>query len=509
MNKMNQKNTNIDVQYPKNGTQSFSNELSGGLIPPQSIDIEEAILGAILLESKNSIETIDLMKPEFFYKEAHSRIFYAIKSLHGKREPIDILTVVQELKRNNELDWVGGAYFISQITNRVASSANIEAHSRIVIQQYIKRQIILSASEIIKKSYDPTLDTFELIENFSRASSKIEDEISQGVEFKHISSVLDDEAESYLKRSLASDKDQLIGVDTGFTELNKLTGGWQNPDLIILAARPAMGKTSLCLKFAREAAMKSKVNVGIFSLEMSDLQLVQRLILSESEVNSDQYKFGVLPHYAEEQVINARKSLRQNGIYIDDTPSISIPLIRTKVRKMMRTNPLGLLIVDYLQLVTTGESGRKNREQEISYISSSLKAIAKEFKIPVIALSQLSRAVEQRGGDKKPQLSDLRESGAIEQDADMVMFIHRPEYYGITQDENGESTSGKAEIIIAKHRNGSVGEISTKFISTITKFIDPYAGEKLLSGGNDSVQNGIQRNDNFLNQKNDWQDQPF
>jgi replicative DNA helicase len=496
-------------QYPKNTTQSFPNELSGGLIPPQSTDIEEVILGAILIESKNCIETIDLMKSEFFYKPAHATLFTAIKSLHGKREPIDIVTVVQELKKNNELDFVGGAYFIAQITNRVASSANIEAHSRIVIQQYIRREIILSASTIIKKSYDDSLDTFELIEDFSRASSKIEEEISQGADFKHITSVIDQEAEAYLKRSLASQKDELIGVDTGFTELNKLTGGWQTPDLIILAARPAMGKTALALKFAREAAAKSKINVGIFSLEMSDLQLVQRLIISEAEVNSDQYKFGVLPHFAEEQVIAARKSLRQNGIYIDDTPSISIPLLRSKVRKMMRTNPLGLLIVDYLQLVTTGEAGRKNREQEISYISSSLKAIAKEFKIPVIALSQLSRAVEQRGGDKKPQLSDLRESGAIEQDADMVMFIHRPEYYGITQDENGESTLGKAELIIAKHRNGAVGELNVTFIAHLTKFTDPYAGESLLSGGNTSSQNGIVPNDDFLNQKNDWSDQPF
>ena len=498
------KNLKQSNQYPELRTHFNSPELSGALVPPQATDIEEAILGAFLIEFKNCLEIIDLLKPEHFYKEVHATIFKSIQNLQKARQPVDLLTVVQDLKKNDALEICGGAYFLSNLTNRIGSASHAETHARIIIEKYLRREIIKQASAIIKNAYDDTSDTFEVMENFSRASAKIEEFVSDGVNFQHIGKIIENESEAYLARSLASKKNDLIGVNTGFVELNKLTGGWQNPDLIILAARPAMGKTSLALEFALKASEKSKVNVGIFSLEMSDIQLVQRMIIAKSEVNSDQYKFGVLPHYAEDQVIETRKQMRLMGIYIDDTPSISIPVIRTKVRKMMRTNPLGLIIVDYLQLVTTGESSRKNREQEISYISSSLKAIAKEFKIPIIALAQLSRAVEQRGGDKRPQLSDLRESGAIEQDADMVMFLHRPEYYGITQDENGESTLGRADLIVAKHRNGATADVQIKFISSTTKFIDPFEGEKILTSDS-----SLMPNEEFLNNKEDWGDHPF
>lgn len=464
--------------------------LESGKIPPQSIEIEQAVLGALMLERNALTAVIDILKPGVFYKDAHQKIYLAITRLFARTEPVDILTVTNELKSQGVLDEVGGPYYITQLTNRVASSANIEYHARILLQKFIQRELIRISGSVIRDAYEDTTDVFELMDeaeqelfnvsenNFRRAHADMQSLVREAI----------DEIQA------ARDSDgHLRGVPSGFDDLDKVTAGWQKSDLVVLAARPGMGKTAFVLSMARNSSVDFKKPIAIFSLEMSAVQLVTRLISSESEISGEKLRKGNLEDYEWEQLTKKVGPLLESPMYIDDTPALSVFELRAKCRRLKEQHDIQMVVIDYIQLMTAGiDTKNGNREQEISTISRSLKSLAKELNIPVIVLSQLNRSVETRGGSKKPQLSDLRESGAIEQDADMVLFIYRPEYYGIDQDEDDRPTAGMAKLIIAKHRNGALGEIGLRFRANFARF------ENLLSDGGSDMNNGpIQPNQNF------------
>jgi len=437
-----------------------------GKIPPQAPEVEEAVLGALMLERDAFTGVAAILKAESFYKEEHQKIFNVIQHLVVNEKPVDLLMVTQELKNRLQLDEVGGPVYITQLTSRVASAAHIEFHARIIAQKYIQRELIRISSEIQVKSYDDSLELDDLIDYAESALFKVtEGNISK--ESQPIKPLLRAAIERIEEN--ANKPDGLSGIASGFYKLDKITSGWQNSDLMIVAGRPAMGKTAFVLSMARNMAVSKQVPVALFSLEMSSMQLVLRLIASETELGSDKIKSGKLEDW-EWELFNRRiKNLENAPLYIDDTPALSVFEFRAKCRRLKMQYGIGIVIVDYLQLMTVGNDVKGNREQEVSTISRNLKAIAKEIDVPIIALSQLNRSVESREG-KRPQLSDLRESGAIEQDADMVMFIHRPEAYGITQDTDGNSLIGVAEIIVAKHRNGSTGDFQLAFKSSLAKF---------------------------------------
>ncbi len=440
-----------------------------GKIPPQALDLEEAVLGAMMLENDRLAEVIEVLKPEVFYKESHQIIFSAIQRLFGQNEPVDILTVTEELRKTGELDIAGGPYFITMLTNRVASTANIEFHSRIILQKFIQRELIRVSSDIIKDAYEDTTDVFDLLDKAENGLFSIS-EGSIGKSYMDMQSIITEAI-----KEIAAGRNQegkLRGVGSGFTELDRITSGWQKSDLIIIASRPGMGKTAFALTMARNAAIDFKKPVAVFSLEMSSIQLVTRLMSSETEIPQEKLRKGNLEDHEWAQ-LNARiSSLIEAPLYIDDTAALSIFDLRAKCRRLKAHHDIQMVIVDYLQLMQGSQDTRGNREQEISSISRALKTLAKELNIPVIALSQLSRASEKREKAAKPILSDLRESGSIEQDADMVMFIYRPEYYKIDVDENGDSTAGVADIIIAKNRNGPLKDVRIRFISKYAKFVD-------------------------------------
>jgi len=447
-----------------------SNELSEilGKVPPQSIDLEEAVLGALMLEKDALSTVIDILKPESFYKDANAEIYKAIQDLFNKSEPVDLLTVTNELKSAGKLDFVGGAYYLSELTTKVNSAANIETHSRIITQHSIKRELIRISSEVQRDAYEDTMDVFDLLDRTEQALFDVS-ETNIRRNYADIRSIMAEAMHELESRK--EHKSGITGVATGFTELDRITSGWQKSDMVIIAARPGMGKTAFMLSAMRNSAVDHGQAVAFFSLEMSAVQLINRLISAEAELESDKIKKGNLADYEWEQLIHKSGKLTEAPIFIDDTPALSIFELRAKCRRLKAQHDIKLVIIDYLQLMTGDTSkGGGNREQEIASISRALKNIAKELNVPVIALSQLSRAVETRGGDKRPQLSDLRESGSIEQDADMVMFLYRPEYYGITEDENGMPTAGTGEVIISKHRNGSLGSVQLKFIGKFTKF---------------------------------------
>lgn len=445
-----------------------------GKVPPQAVDLEEAVLGAIMLEKDALTSVIDILKPELFYKEAHQIIFSAIHRLFAKSEPVDILTVTNELKRSSELEIIGGAYYITQLTNRIASSANVEYHVRIITQKYIQRELIHISSEIIKEAFEDTTDVFDLLDKAEQGLFAVS-ESNLRRNYEDMQSLVR-EAIKEIEAARTQDA-HLRGVPSGFTEIDRITAGFQKSDLIILASRPGMGKTALALTIARNVSIDFNKPVAIFSMEMSSIQLVTRLISCETQLPAEKLRRGTLENYEWEQLNAKISKLIDSPLFIDDTPALSIFELRAKCRRLKAQHNIELIIVDYLQLMVGQADGKGNREQEISHISRSLKAMSKELNIPIIALSQLSRAVETRGGSKRPILSDLRESGAIEQDADLVMFIYRAEYYKLDQDENGNPTAGMAEISIAKHRNGSLGTITLRFISKFAKFTDPETGD--------------------------------
>lgn len=468
----------------------MSGELNEGKLPPQALDLEEAVLGAMLIEKEAPVRVLDVLTTSAFYKDANQIIYEAIKGLFEKGEPVDILTVTNHLRQDGKLEAAGGAYYITQLTNRVTSSANIEYHSKILIQKWIQRELIRISGEITKDAFDVTADAFQLLDDAEKRLFAVKND-SIKKNYDSIDSLIHKAINQI--ESLKDNNDGLTGIASGFTALDRITAGWQRSDLVILAARPGMGKTAFVLSMARNAAVQFNVPVAIFSLEMSSIQLVTRLISGEAQLSGEKLKTGNLKDYEWEQLNVRVQEMSKAPIYIDDTPQLSIFDLRAKARRLKSNRGIELLIVDYLQLMR-GDDGSKggNREQEISYISRNLKALAKELDIPIIALAQLSRAVEQRP-DKKPILSDLRESGSIEQDADMVGFIYRPEYYGFKEDEAGNDVTGMAEIIIAKHRNGPTDTARLRFRGEFAKFedlpVDPmgHGGYDPMGMGDQSV----------------------
>ena len=471
-----------------------------GRIPPQAIDLEEAVLGAIMVERDAIIEVLDILKPESFYKDAHQKIYKTIIKISMAERPIDILTVTEELRKEGELEEVGGPAYVTQLTGRVASAAHLEFHARIVAQKYIQRELIRVSSEIQSKAFDDSIDVDELLDFseqqlFEIAEGNIKKEMAQ------INSLIKEAIHQIEEASKR--EDALSGVPSGFTKLDRLTSGWQPSDLIIIAARPSMGKTAFALSMARNMAVDHNQPVAVFSLEMASLQLVNRLIVAETLLPSDRIRNGRLERWEWEQLDYKIKSLVEAPIFIDDTPAISIFELRAKCRRLKNLHDIKVIVIDYLQLMSGPPELKGSREQEVSSISRSLKGIAKELNVPIIALSQLNRSVEMRSGSKRPQLSDLRESGAIEQDADLVLFIHRPEKYGIHQDDDGNSLRGIAEIIVAKHRNGAIDDISLKFKEEFAKFTDIEEVEPIFDDDSNSLTIGSKMNVDEGSENND------
>lgn len=493
MNQDNQNKTRKRIITP---TGTPVNEI--GKLPPQAVELEEAVLGAMLLEKEALSTVIDILSPASFYKEQNGKVFAAIVALFNRSEPVDILTVTQELKRNGELEFVGGSYYVSALTNRIASSANIEFHARIVAQKFLQRELIRIGTETIKTAYEESTDVFELLDHTTKNIFEI---LDSNVRKQHdkMSTLIAKAIEEI--ETAANQTDGLLGVPSGFTAMDRITGGWQKSDLLILAARPGMGKTAFVVTMAKNAAVEFSRPVAIFSLEMSSIQLVKRLISSETELPQDKILKGNLDNHEFIQLNERIKKLSTAPLFIDDTPALSIFELRAKARRLKENQKIELIIIDYLQLMSGGPDSKGNREQEISQISRGLKSLAKELEIPIIALSQLSRQVENRpGGSKRPQLSDLRESGAIEQDADMVMFIYRPEYYGLEVDENNEPTRGRAEVIIAKNRHGALETVKLRFIGQYAKFadLDYNEGQDIIYQGGAPKQ--LEQNNDFLAQ---------
>jgi len=459
----------VRTQKPNKGTLI---NLEKGKLPPQAVELEEAVLGAMMIDKKGVDDVIDILNADAFYKPAHQIIFNAIFTLFNESEPIDLLTVASQLKKDGQLESAGGDFYLVGLTQKVASSAHIEFHARIIIQKYIQRRLISISSEIIDEAYDETSDVFDLLD---AAETKLF-EVTQG-NLKKSSEAAEGLVSQALKKiEEISNKEGMSGIPSGFTKLDALTSGWQPSDLVILAARPGMGKTAFVMSMAKNVAIDFEIPVAIFSLEMSSVQLITRMISSETGISSGKLRKGDLQPHEWEQLNVKVKNLSKAPMFIDDTPSLSIFDLRAKARRLASQHGVKMIIIDYLQLMTAGNmnKGGGNREQEISTISRNLKALAKELSIPVIALSQLSRAVETRGGSKRPLLSDLRESGAIEQDADIVSFIFRPEYYGLTEwdDEEHSPCEGQAEFIVAKHRNGGLENIRLKFTGHLAEFSD-------------------------------------
>ena len=441
-----------------------------GILPPQAIDVEKAVLGAILLERNAILAVQDVLKAESFYLESHQLIFKAVLELSAELGAIDLLTVNQQLQKNGSLQQVGGVAYISKLTQAIGSAAHIEFHAKIVAQKYVQRQLIAASTNIQKSSFSDEHDVDELI---NMAEGEIF-KIAEGSVKRDVQSAREVVAKALARiEEVSKIEGGLSGINTGFDGVDKLTSGWQRSDLVVIAARPSMGKTAFVLSMARNIAVDHNHAVAFFSLEMSTVQLMMRLIIGESGIHSDNIKRGNLTPDEWTHLSQSVKPLEACKLFIDDTPALSIFEFRSKVRRLKSRENIQLIIIDYLQLMTAGTSDNKgNREQEVAMISRSLKAIAKELDVPIIALSQLNRSVESRGGARRPQLSDLRESGAIEQDADIVAFIHRPKYYGINELEDGTPTDGLAEIIFAKHRNGAVDDVRLKFIAEQAKFTD-------------------------------------
>lgn len=480
-----------------NKTKLIPKDITEGLgkLPPQALDLEEAVLGALMLEKNALTAVVEFLRPEHFYDDRHKEIMKAILDLFKASEPIDMRTVVNQLRKTGKLELVGNSFFIAELTAKVSSSANIETHARYIVERAIKRQLIQIASQIQTDAYEDTTDVFELLDKTEQSVF----EISESSLRKNFDNMRDLMSKAIQELQLLREhKDGLTGIPSGFTALDRVTSGWQRSDLVIIAARPGMGKTAFVVSALRNAAVDFKIPVAIFSLEMASVQLVNRLISAEAELEGEKLKKGNLADHEWTQLVHKTSRLSSAPIFIDDTPALSILELRAKCRRLKAEHNIQLVVIDYLQLMRGDNAG--NREQEIASISRSLKGIAKELSVPVIALSQLSRSVETRGGDKRPQLSDLRESGSIEQDADIVMFLYRPEYYKISVDEEGLPTQGMGEVIIAKHRNGSIENVKLKFIGKYTKFADfdapssfdsPYSGsitrESRLNSFNDDA----------------------
>ena len=448
---------------------------------PNDVELEASVLGAILLEKEALSDVVGILKPDVFYTTAHQKIYRAVLKLFNENKAVDLHTLVAELKKQGTLEEVGGLPYVVQLTHRIASAANIEAHARIVLEYSMRRSLISISSNINNKAFDERADTFDLLDKAEQALFGISEEITKK-ETYHLNNLL---AEKFAEiEEVGKQKTQIIGIPSGFRELTRLTQGWQPSQLIVIGARPGMGKTSFQLDLLINAVELGK-KVAFFSLEMSRGQITERLISNSAAISSEKLKTGNLTESDWKTMYQKTAKLSESQVFIDDTAGLSLFELRTKSRRLKAKYGIDMILIDYLQLMTVGEGSRirnfANREQEISTISRGLKALAKELDIPIMIASQLSRAVEARGGDKRPQLSDLRESGAIEQDVDIAMFLYRPEYYGINFDEDNNPTDGLAEVIIAKHRNGPRGKVLLNFQKELTRFSDfPTAPEQFI-----------------------------
>lgn len=443
-----------------------------GRLQPQDLDLERAVIGALLLEKDAYAEISEILSPESFYEKRHQVIFEAIRKLNLEERPVDLLTIMEQLRSTESLELAGGPAYLAQLSNEVVSSAHIEYHARIIADKAAARQLISYTANIQGKAFDPTTDVSQLMQEAEGSLFELSQR-NLKKDYTQIDSVINEAFD--LLHKAAARTDGMSGISSGFHKLDKMTSGWQNSDLVILAARPAMGKTAFALSMAKNIAVDQNIPVALFSLEMSNVQLVNRLIVNTCEIKGEKIKSGQLEPYEWAQLDNKINDLYGKPLYVDDTPSLSVFELRTKARRLVREHGVRLIMIDYLQLMNASGMSFNSRQEEVSTVSRSLKGLAKELNIPILALSQLNRGVESREGidGKRPQLSDLRESGAIEQDADMVVFIHRPEYYHIYKDEQGNDLHGKAEIIIAKHRNGSVGDVLLTFKGQYARFENP------------------------------------
>ena len=434
-------------------------------MPPQDLSAEQSVIGAMLIDKNACSRAMELLSPESFYRDAHKFIYDAITGLSERNEPVDLITLIEELRRRGELEKIGGEYYLTELTTKVTSAANVEYHAHIVLEKALMRQLIISSSEVIGRAYNETEDALDLLDE---AEQKIFQISEQRMKKSFVSMNTAVHSTMEMLESIHGKHSGVTGVPSAFTEVDNYTGGFQKSDLVIVAGRPSQGKTAFVLSLARNASIFHEVAVGFFSLEMSSQQLVLRLICAEARVDAHSVRTGRLPEDEWRKLSTSVGKLYKAKIFIDDTPALTVLEVRAKARRLKAEHNVGLIIVDYLQLMQ-GPKNIQSREQEISTISRSLKALAKELNIPVVALSQLNRAVELRG-DKRPVLADLRESGAIEQDADVVLFVHRPEMYGIDKDDNGEPTEGLAEIIVGKQRNGPTGTARLAFIKQYARF---------------------------------------
>lgn len=454
----------------KSNTPSIISPNEYGKLPPQALELEEDVLGAIMLEKDAYMMVADILKPTYFYKQAHQSIFQAMEDLALHQEPIDMHTVSERLRRNGKLEEVGGVYNITLLTARVSTTAHLIYHARIIVQKHLARELIRLSSSIQEKAFDEKMDVDDLMQEAEAQLFEITQQ-NMKKDFVQINDVIEDARNRMME---AAQKEGSSGLPTGFADLDKITSGWQSSDLIIIAARPAMGKTAFVISMAKNMAVDYHIPVAIFSLEMANVQLVNRLLMNVCNLEGEKIKNGQLTSQEWSDFDKDVNLLYDAPIYVDDTPSLSIFELRSKARRLVKEYQVKCIIIDYLQLMNASGMSYGSREQEVSMISRSLKGLAKELDLPILALSQLNRGVEGRTGieGKRPQLSDLRESGAIEQDADMVCFIHRPSYYGILTDKDGNSYEGVAEIIIAKHRNGAVGDVQLKFKQEYAKFMN-------------------------------------
>ena len=453
-----------------------------GHLQPQATDIERAVLGALMVDKDAFSVVSEMIRPETFYDPRHQKIYSAICTLNFNERPVDVMTVIEQLKHDGAFDEVGGMAYILDLSNDVASSAHVEYHARIIAQKFLARQLISFASKIETKAFDETVDVDELMQETEGALFELSQK-NMKQDYTQIDPIIK-QAEDIITKA-ASSSGGITGVPSGYTRLDEITSGWQDSDLVIIAGRPAMGKTSFALSIAKNVAVDYKVPTAFFSLEMNNVQLVNRLISNVCEIPGSKLLSGQLSKDDWDRFDKRLRMLIGAPLYVDDTPALSIFEFRTKARRLVREKGVKLIMIDYLQLMNASGIRFGSRQEEISTISRSLKGIAKELNIPILALSQVSRKVEEREGaeGKRPLLSDLRESGAIEQDADMVLFVHRPEYYHIYSDEKGNDLHCKAQIIIAQHRKGATDDVLLSFKGEYTRFSNPDQEYKPVTQG--------------------------
>ena len=471
-----------------------------GHLQPQALEIEKAVLGALMIDKDAYAIVCEILRPESFYEPRNQMVYTAIRDLSMDEKPVDMLTVADQLAKTGKLEQVGGPGYIAELSSGVATSANIEYHANIIAQKSLARQLISFASSIQTKAFDETIDVEDLMQEAEGSLFELSQH-NMKKDYTAIDPVIAQAVKGI--QDAAKNTDGLTGVSTGYFKLDDITSGWQASDLVIIAGRPAMGKTSFALSMAKNIAADLRTPMAFFSLEMSNVQLVNRLISNACEIQGSKILNGQLQRDEWERLDKNINNLLGAPLYVDDTPGLSVFELRTKARRLVREHGIKLIMIDYLQLMNANGMRFSSRQEEVSTISRSLKGLAKELNIPILALSQLNRGVESREGleGKRPQLSDLRESGAIEQDADMVLFVHRPEYYHIYQDDNGRDLHGMAQIIIAKHRKGATGDVLLTFRGEFTRFENPEdknIDNRAPIGGGEIIGSRVNGEDNPL-----------